>query len=84
MVCYAFSCLVSVGNRGCIYRCIIFLLALGTVFLLIWEFAQKTWPRKTAGYIFFIASIFIWYAGLARLISNVYVNDCLPFAQPYW
>ena len=76
--------LVSLGNRGCIYRCIIFLLALGTVFLLVWEFAQNTWPRKAAGYIIFIASIFIWYAGLARLISNVYVNDCLPFAQPYW
>ena len=76
--------LVSLGNRGYIYKCIIFLLALGTIFLLIWEFAQKTWPRKTAGYIIFIASIYIWYAGLARLISNVYVNDCLPSAQPYW
>ena len=76
--------LISLKDRGCIYKLIIFLLGLATIFIIVWEFAQKTWPRKTAGYMIFIASLFIWYAGLGRLISNVYANDCLPLVSPYW
>ena len=76
--------LFSINGRGCIYFLYIFLLALALVFVIVWEFAQKTWPRKVAGYMIFIASILIWYAGLGRLISNVYANDCLPLCSPYW
>ena len=76
--------LFSINGRGCIYFLYIFLLALALVFVIVWEFAQKTWPRKVAGYMIFIASIFIWYAGLGRLISNIYANDCLPLCSPYW
>ena len=76
--------IISLKDRGCIYMINIFLLALACIFLVVWEFSQKTWPRKTAGYIIFIASILIWYAGLGRLISNVYANDCLPLCSPYW
>jgi succinate-acetate transporter protein len=76
--------LFSVRDRGCIYLLYLFLLALALVFVIVWEFSQKTWPRKTAGYMIFIASILIWYAGLGRLISNVYATDCLPLCAPYW
>ena len=76
--------IVSLRGRGCIYMIYMFLIALGVVFLIVWEFSGDTWARKAAGYIIFIASIFIWYAGLGRLISNVFANDCLPLCQPYW
>ena len=76
--------IVSLRGRGCIYLFYMFCLALATVFMIVWEFSQRTWPRKAAGYILFIASIFIWYAGLGRLISNVFANDCLPLCSPYW
>ena len=76
--------LLSTRNAGFIHLFYIFLLALGAIFLIVWEFSKKTWARKTAGYIIFIASIFIWYAGLGRLIANVYASDCLPFISPFW
>lgn len=76
--------LISVRGRGCIYIIYLFCLTLATVFMIIWEFSKRTWPRKAAGYITFIASIFIWYAGLGRLISNVFATDCLPLCAPYW
>jgi succinate-acetate transporter protein len=76
--------LFSINGRGCIYFLYIFLLALALIFVIVWEFAQKTWARKVAGYMIFIASILIWYAGLGRLISNIYANDCLPLCSPYW
>ena len=76
--------ILSLRGRGCIYIFYMFCLALATVFMIIWEFSKRTWPRKAAGYILFIASIFIWYAGLGRLISNVFANDCLSLCSPYW
>ena len=76
--------IISVGGRGCIYMLYLFLLALAFIFVIVWEFAQKKWARQTAGYMIFIASILIWYAGLGRLISNVYATDCLPLCSPYW
>ena len=76
--------LLSTKNAGCIHLIYVFILALGTIFLIVWEFSKKTWARKTAGYIIFVASIFIWYAGLGRLTTNVYASDCLPFISPYW
>jgi succinate-acetate transporter protein len=71
-------------NQGTMHRVYVFLLALGCIFLIIWEFSGDTWARKTAGYIIFITSILIWYTGLARLIFNVSHVDCLPFASRYW
>jgi succinate-acetate transporter protein len=76
--------IVSLRGRGCIYMLYMFLLALGTIFLIVWEFSGRKWSRKAAGYLIFFASILIWYAGLGRLISNVFANDCLPLCQPYW
>jgi succinate-acetate transporter protein len=76
--------LISLKDRGCIYQIYVFLLGLGCVFLIIWEFSKKTWARKAAGYIIFIASIFIWYAGLARLMNFVYSIDSFPLVNPYW
>ena len=76
--------LISLKDRGCIYLIYVFLLALGCIFLIIWEFSKRTWARKVAGYIIFIASIFIWYAGLARLMNYVYSIDSFPLVSPYW
>ena len=76
--------LLSLRGRGCIYIFYTFCIALATIFMIIWEFSQRTWQRKAAGYCAFIGSIFIWYAGLGRLISNVFATDCLPFCSPYW
>ena len=76
--------IISLNNRGCIHILYMFLLALALIFIIVWEFSKKTWARKTAGYMIFIASIFIWYAGLGRLITNCYGNDCFPLMTPYW
>ena len=75
---------ISLKDRGCIHIIYMFLLALALLFVIIWEFSKRTWCRKVAGYIIFVASILIWYAGLGRLISNVYATDCLPMISPYW
>ena len=40
--------LISLKGRGCIYLLNIFLLALACIFLIVWEFSQRTWPRKAA------------------------------------
>lgn len=76
--------LISLRQRGCIHIIYMFLLALATIFLIIWEFSGRTWIRKVAGYIIFVASILIWYAGLGRLLGNVYHSDCAPLVSPYW
>ncbi len=76
--------ILSARTRGCIHVVYLFLIALATVFIIIWEFSKRTWCRKTAGYMLFIASIFIWYTGLARLFGNIYSNDCFPFVTPFW
>ena len=61
-----------------------FLLAFASIFLIVWHFSKRTWPRKVAGYIIFVASILIWYTGLGRLIANVFRTDSTPFITPYW
>ena len=76
--------IVSLKDRGCIYIIYMFLLTLGLVFIVVWEFSGKTWARKTAGYIVFIASILIWYAGLGRFLTNVTQVPYLPLIAPFW
>jgi succinate-acetate transporter protein len=76
--------IVSLKDRGCIYIIYMFLLTLGLVFIVVWEFSGKTWARKTAGYIIFIASILIWYAGLGRFLTNVTQVPYLPLIAPFW
>ena len=75
--------IIAMRGRGYMYLIFMFLLALASVFMIIWEFSQTKWPRKAAGYIIFIASIFIWYTGLARLMSSIYHCDKAPFVAPY-
>ena len=76
--------IVSLKDRGCIYIIYMFLLTLGLVFIAVWEFSGKTWARKTAGYIIFIACILIWYAGLGRFLTNVTQVPYLPLIAPFW
>ena len=75
---------ISLKDRGCIHIIYMFLLALALIFLIIWEFSKRTWSRKVAGYIIFVCSILIWYAGLGRLVANVFGTDCLPLISPFW
>ena len=79
-----FCIIISTRNRGCIHTIYMFLLALATIFVILLEFSKRTWARKAAGYILFIASILIWYTGIGRLFGNVYQNDCAPLVTPYW
>jgi len=76
--------IISLKGYGCIYIIYMFILALGTVFLIIWEFAKDTWQRKVAGYSFLVASVLIWYAGVGRLMSSIYHCDKGPLLTPYW
>ena len=76
--------LLSLRDRGCIYKIYVFLLALAAISLIIWEFAKSTWPRKAAGYILFFASILIWYTGVGRLMANTYHCNQAPLCYPYW
>ena len=76
--------IISVKDKGCVHVLYMFLLALGVLFLVVWEFSGRKWSRKLAGYLIFIASIFIWYTGFGRLITNCYGNDCFPLLTPYW
>ena len=75
--------ILSLKERGVIYIFNMFLLALATVFVIVWEFSQRTWARKIAGYLLFFASICIWIAGLLRLLSVLYHSEAIPFAYPY-
>ena len=76
--------IISLKDRGRIHLIYMFLLALALIFIIVWEFSKRTWPRKVAGYIIFVASILIWYAGLGRLIASVLSTDCLPLISPFW
>ena len=76
--------IISLKDRGCIHILYMFLLALALIFIVVWEFSKRTWTRKVAGYLMLVASILIWYAGLGRLVTNVYSNDCFPLLTPYW
>ena len=75
--------IISLRGRGYIYIWYMFLLALGTVFLILWEFSKRTWARKAAGYVIFIASIIIWYTGVNRLLTSIYKNDMDYGCRPY-
>ena len=76
--------IISTRGRGCIYTINMFLLALATIFVMIWEFSKRTWARKVAGYVLFIASLCLWYTGMGRLFKNIFYSDCAPLVSPYW
>ena len=64
--------IIATKNAPCITKFFGFLIGLALIFVIVWEFHQETWPRKTAGYIIFIASIIAWIIGLLRLFKNVF------------
>ena len=76
--------ILSLKDRGIIHLLYFFLLALALIFVIIWEFSNRTWPIKVAVYIICISIILIWYDGLGRLITNVYGSNCMPLLTPYW
>ena len=76
--------MISLKGKGYDYLLTIFLHALASIFMIVWEFSNKTWARKTAGYITFINSIFIWVNGVDILIYNVFGNHLVSDAPPFW
>ena len=74
--------MVSLKDRGILYMVNIFLLAIGTIFVMVWEFSKKTWARKLAGYIIFITCILIWIAALCKLINEMMRGPIVPFVIP--
>ena len=76
--------IISTKDRGWMHSMYMFLLAFASIFLIVWHFSKRKWPRIVAGYIIFVASILIWYTGFGRLIGNVYRYDSTPFITPYW
>ena len=76
--------MISLKGKGYDYLLTIFLHALASIFMIVWEFSNKTWARKTAGYITFINSIFIWVNGVDILIYNIFGNHLVSDAPPFW
>ena len=74
--------LISLKDRGILFLVNIFFLAVGTLFVIVWEFSGKKWARKLAGYIIFITTIFIWIAGLCKLINEMMRGPLIPFVYP--
>lgn len=62
--------LVAVKDKGILYVVYTFLLGFGCIFLMVWEFGEKKWARKTSGYFFFVGSVFIWLTGLGNLLNS--------------
>ena len=74
--------LITLRDRGIIFFVICFFLVLATLFVIIWEFSKRTWARKLAGYIIFITTLFIWFAGLCILINEMLRGPVIPFVVP--
>ena len=75
--------LIALKDRGLIYMWNFFLLVLALIFIIVWEFSKRSWARKVAGYLIFIACIFIWLTGLGRLICELFHCSTLPGIYPY-
>ena len=69
--------LIGMSNRGSIYTLNLYLIILGVIFVLMWDFSKETWARKLAGYAFLCAAITTFVTGLGRLLS------CLNHINPY-
>ena len=79
MLCF----IIAFKDRGLIYLWNFFLLLLALVFIIVWEFSKRTWARKVAGYLIFIACIFIWLTGLGRLLCELFHCSSIPGIFPF-
>ena len=75
--------IISLMGRGFMYIINTFLICLGFIFVLVWHFSQKTWARKTAGYILFVAACFIFLTGFLVLINAILRRPCATCVHPY-
>ena len=75
--------ILSLFGRGFMYIINAFLLALGFIFVLVWHFSKKTWSRKTAGYILFVAACLIFITGFLHLINGILRRPCATCVHPY-
>lgn len=74
--------LIALKDRGFIYIIAFFFLALGCVFLIIWEFSGRTWTEKFAGYLFFFASLALWIGAFMQLLWRILGIDLTPIGLP--
>ncbi len=75
--------IVAIASRGIMFFINIFLIGLGVIFTLVWHFAQRTWCRKAAGYILFIAACLIWITGILCLVNGILRRPAARFVHPY-
>ena len=75
--------IVAIASRGIMFFINIFLIGLGVIFTLVWHFAQRTWCRKAAGYILFIAACLVWITGILCLVNGILRRPAARFVHPY-
>ena len=75
--------LMALGHRGSIYTLNIYLIMLGLLWVIIWDFSKQTWARKIAGYLFFAAAISLFLTGLGRLFTDLQRHNHFPCIEPF-
>lgn len=58
-------------DKGALYLVNFALLALGVVFLIVWEYSHYTWSRKAAGYFIFFSCITLWITALCKALYGI-------------
>lgn len=74
--------ILAAKDRGFMYLLNGLLLALGTLFIIIWEFSGRKWQRQLAGYFIFFASILLWLTGFFRVINAAFRDRIIPCIDP--
>lgn len=75
-------------KKGIIYIINYVLLALGTIFIMVWQYntkaalSKKHWAQKTGGYFLFFSSLCCFFIGLGKLLNEAFQNDILPVVEP--
>ena len=68
--------------KGIMYKVNYGLLILATVFVIVWQYRDVVWARKTAGYFIFFSSLALWFTGLARLLNDVFQRELVSIVNP--
>lgn len=74
--------LIAIKDKGIIYLIAFFIICIGLIFVIIWEFGQRRWQRMLAGYIIFVGACFIWLAGLGKILVGVFQMEDVPCVTP--
>lgn len=75
--------LMGLARFGSIYTFFLYLIVLGVVFVLMWNFSKQNWARKIAGYAFVVAAAVLWVTGLGRFLTDINHRPTLGFMAPH-